>query len=268
MPKRRLRSYNLDGLVSERLSDGLENGLFKGAHRKIASALVENWSRAAWGPAARICDAAEVDKAAVSKFWKQLGFENQEDFQKEARRVDGSSERSAFTKTMSFELLQAIHRDQIGALSGIISLDDDQLYHLADQVKFAARELSRCPTIWVVAATDAASHYLVSVAHIFSSKVKMPVIVLHDLSELHDADKKDGVLVLHIGSNPDEESEQVPSDYLGRCFHLLAGPMEVEEDQFHRVLRCHHGTDLLSNVAITLEIAALIAKQVCAIKVC
>ena len=122
--------------------------------------------------------------------------------------------------------------------------------------------LSTCVKIRIVAATDAARNYTASVAHIFSSAAQQPVIALNNIIELSTVSGGERVILLHIGSKPDEKSIQVPSEFKGRCFHLFAGPMDMEEDYQHRILRCHYGHDLFVNIAILIQIVMLIVKEI------
>lgn len=114
---RKYLSYGLSGPLNMRIGQGLQDGLFKGAAREIATAISSDWHRTAWAPAARLAEAAGCDKALFSRFVRQIGYENYFEFQREALSVVNRSSETIvsdeFPKTEWLQQqMEGLNRDQ------------------------------------------------------------------------------------------------------------------------------------------------------------
>ena len=264
-------SYKLNGPLNVRIVQGLQDGLFVGAAREVATAISSNWHRAAWAPAARLAEAAECDKALLSRFVQQIGYENYVEFQRAAISVVNSSSDAIvsdeFPETDWLQQqMKGLNRNQS---EYFLAQAPEELEELADQVKHVSRLIARAQRVLIAAATPGATAFVSAIAAVFAANSKVPVTAMlkREGIELNDGDH---LVFLHVkgaesaeNSGGTAQSDWAHPDFLkSKRLHIVVNGDAVARTGLRRVLDLHDGSDPIAAIAVMVNICCVVAREV------
>ena len=263
-------SYNLNGPLNVRIMQGLQDGLFVGAAREVATAISSDWHRTAWAPAARLAEAARCDKALLSRFIRQIGYDNYVEFQRAAIAVvNGSSEATASDEFPETEWLQqqmtGLNRNQFEYIQAQAPQD---LEELADQVKHVSWLIARAQRILITAATPGALKFVAAVSAVFAASSEVPVIDMRE-GENHHLSKDDHLIFLHVQDTDGAETSDgvalldwaCPDYSKTKRLHIVVNGDPVTRTSLRRVLDLHDGSDPIAAIAVALNICCVVARE-------
>jgi hypothetical protein len=254
-PKPRIYGpYGLTGPISERIKQGLADGIFKEAERNIAVAMAENWQQTSWAPASRFAEQAGCDKATVSRFVRRLGYTDHRALQL-AARLEVVRDPDTHPPHDANAALQDLKPHDFG--------------RYVEQIEIVASRLSRAKQIVIAGATTGADPWISAIEDLFAAGMMTPVRKAAADDKLA-ARTGNHLIVVHIDplssigntgtDNTSHNWRQAAEDGV-HAVHLVVGKIAPEQTDAQRVLHLQDDTDRLAGLSMMTDVCVIMIRE-------